>query len=1088
VNTLSSFSGKPSIYGGPSYKPTSKEHPVPGMYRSHSSNYPESTSHGIDPSTLDRIKAEIDAWKCYQPVQSKVVPPKRTASLSKIHIIYGKQDPYDKTWSEDMSVEMNRAVDDINISSKPFVGAKLFKTCVTDTPLEVEEREGRDQDTAPSMEFPPVFGEEQVETSGKPDDELADEYRPTKVLNNEEEKTILSPALGSSDGDISNSPITATFEELPLASDRTKLISPGESIEKENSTPPSEVKFQEGTEQVTPESSAFQEGTEQVTPEFSTFQEGTEQVAPEFSTFQEGTEQVTPEFSAFQEGTEQVPPEFSTFQEGTEQVAPESSAFQEGTEQVTPEFSTFQEGTEQIAPEFSTFQEGTEQVAHEFSTFQEGTEQVAPEFSTFQEGTEQVSPEFSTFQEGTEQVTPEFSAFHEGNEEVTPEFSTFQEDTEQVTPEFRVFLEGTEQVTPEFRAFEAESVTLSCNTPLQTSPGFAHQDTETELTSLVNSQDEENYIVMLLDQSDDLVDGEADTICTVKDGADIEEADADEETKTTGSLLSQNNDSNTRDINQLLMELMACENQHSPERESDHLAEVSCVEEKVIASKCSQSQTLNQQCLLLDDNLMTVAEDEVSPGLYSGLEDVPPQCSTRSWSPVNNPEEEDWEITSSSTTSDDSSISTTISVDLNKQHSLEFNPSIETDISHERVVDGLVPPEANPDSISDESLVPNLPKSAPPGDNCSRISDEHVVPCLPKTVPPVITDLPDVFDVTEVPTLPKSPPPSTGYQSNAGMRTLMRQEQVEEDLILFEEETVDDPRVACPDEDDAQDKVCDTVVPVDEQREPGPRFAPLPLFSLSITRSHSDYFLGKRAPTVKPFLRSESVRSLGATCYKGLVNVDSQSERKTKIIKSMSFSDVYLKQTVPLDIVKERTALFESRASCEEMPPRKPLSDLQSIKQGMRGFRNEWEEKFGLGKDQSEETHDYRRTVRRDREAVDDTGSGPDVSHIAACTEDIPNLHYSSFDHEFTTERERFSKSDSSFAGSDSTSGFLDVPSDLDDTASPLPPAPLVIDEQGVMEVHLIKGATGLGFCIEGGMGSLLGDVPVRIKRLFKSK
>lgn len=38
----------------------------------------------------------------------------------------------------------------------------------------------------------------------------------------------------------------------------------------------------------------------------------------------------------------------------------------------------------------------------------------------------------------------------------------------------------------------------------------------------------------------------------------------------------------------------------------------------------------------------------------------------------------------------------------------------------------------------------------------------------------------------------------------------------------------------------------------------------------------------------------------------------------------------------------------------------------------------------------------------------------------------------------------------------------------------------------GQLEVELHKGAVGLGFCIEGGKGSPLGDRPITVKRLFK--
>ncbi len=38
------------------------------------------------------------------------------------------------------------------------------------------------------------------------------------------------------------------------------------------------------------------------------------------------------------------------------------------------------------------------------------------------------------------------------------------------------------------------------------------------------------------------------------------------------------------------------------------------------------------------------------------------------------------------------------------------------------------------------------------------------------------------------------------------------------------------------------------------------------------------------------------------------------------------------------------------------------------------------------------------------------------------------------------------------------------------------------------LEVILEKGSVGLGFCIEGGRGSPLGDRPITIKRLFRGK
>lgn len=40
----------------------------------------------------------------------------------------------------------------------------------------------------------------------------------------------------------------------------------------------------------------------------------------------------------------------------------------------------------------------------------------------------------------------------------------------------------------------------------------------------------------------------------------------------------------------------------------------------------------------------------------------------------------------------------------------------------------------------------------------------------------------------------------------------------------------------------------------------------------------------------------------------------------------------------------------------------------------------------------------------------------------------------------------------------------------------------------GVFKVVIIKGATGVGFCLEGGVGSPKGDVPITIKRIFKGK
>ena len=42
------------------------------------------------------------------------------------------------------------------------------------------------------------------------------------------------------------------------------------------------------------------------------------------------------------------------------------------------------------------------------------------------------------------------------------------------------------------------------------------------------------------------------------------------------------------------------------------------------------------------------------------------------------------------------------------------------------------------------------------------------------------------------------------------------------------------------------------------------------------------------------------------------------------------------------------------------------------------------------------------------------------------------------------------------------------------------------VNKPGKLEVELQKGAVGLGFCIEGGKGSPLGDRPITVKRLFK--
>lgn len=40
--------------------------------------------------------------------------------------------------------------------------------------------------------------------------------------------------------------------------------------------------------------------------------------------------------------------------------------------------------------------------------------------------------------------------------------------------------------------------------------------------------------------------------------------------------------------------------------------------------------------------------------------------------------------------------------------------------------------------------------------------------------------------------------------------------------------------------------------------------------------------------------------------------------------------------------------------------------------------------------------------------------------------------------------------------------------------------------QEVIMDVVMHKGHIGLGFCIEGGKGSILGDLPITVKRLFK--
>ena len=50
----------------------------------------------------------------------------------------------------------------------------------------------------------------------------------------------------------------------------------------------------------------------------------------------------------------------------------------------------------------------------------------------------------------------------------------------------------------------------------------------------------------------------------------------------------------------------------------------------------------------------------------------------------------------------------------------------------------------------------------------------------------------------------------------------------------------------------------------------------------------------------------------------------------------------------------------------------------------------------------------------------------------------------------------------------------------------PVTPATKTDDGKVTVNVVMNKGAFGLGFCIEGGKGSPLGDRPVLVKRLFK--
>lgn len=50
------------------------------------------------------------------------------------------------------------------------------------------------------------------------------------------------------------------------------------------------------------------------------------------------------------------------------------------------------------------------------------------------------------------------------------------------------------------------------------------------------------------------------------------------------------------------------------------------------------------------------------------------------------------------------------------------------------------------------------------------------------------------------------------------------------------------------------------------------------------------------------------------------------------------------------------------------------------------------------------------------------------------------------------------------------------------------PPSGTELMASGVFEVVMIKGPTGVGFCLEGGKASPLGDLPIVIKRIFKGQ
>jgi hypothetical protein len=48
--------------------------------------------------------------------------------------------------------------------------------------------------------------------------------------------------------------------------------------------------------------------------------------------------------------------------------------------------------------------------------------------------------------------------------------------------------------------------------------------------------------------------------------------------------------------------------------------------------------------------------------------------------------------------------------------------------------------------------------------------------------------------------------------------------------------------------------------------------------------------------------------------------------------------------------------------------------------------------------------------------------------------------------------------------------------------------AKITADSKRLMNITVVKGSLGLGFCIQGGVGSPAGDRPISIKRLFRSK